>query len=181
MTLSGLRKSVIHFAKVAFGSPLGVWPYLLVCWCNASHVAEGVSGHIMEATERDGSLTLMYMASLMFLVMLCASCPLGEIVHTDALPLGVTMVIDGGNNHEVLLEPFFNSPCRLLYVFFFAIHLVSLVPVDYPIFLSNIISILKGQKEVLDSVASFEMYWAPTLLQTFLKLLLRPFVYGTTM
>ena len=44
----------------------------------------------------------------------------GEIVQTDAMLKGVTIVIDGGR--EMFLHPFPKSPCRLTYVFLLAIH-----------------------------------------------------------
>ena len=37
----------------------------------------------------------------------------GEVVQTDVMPKGVTMVIDGGTGPEMFFQPFLKSPCRL--------------------------------------------------------------------
>ena len=108
----------------------------------------------------------------------CLPAHYGEIVHTNAMPRGVTMVIDGGP--EVFLEPFPKSSCRPLYVFLITIHLTTLLPVDYPTCLSNIIPALWGHLQVLDGIASFEMDLDPCLT-TFIKFSLCSLVYGATM
>ena len=63
---------------------------------------------------------------------------------------------------------------RLPYVLLIAIHLVTLVPVDYPTFLSDIIPILGGQEELLDTVSSFEMDLGLHLIANFLKAFAKP-------
>ena len=87
----------------------------------------------------------------------CLPAHNGEIVHTDVMPKCVIMVIDGERGPETFFQPFPEGPCRLPYVFLLIIHLVTLRPLDYPTSLSDIIAVLGGHQEVLDSVASFEM------------------------
>ena len=69
------------------------------------------------------------------------------------MPRGVTMVLDGVKGSELFPEPFPKSPCRLPHVFLIAIYLVTLVPVDYPTFLIDIIQFFGSHQEVLNSVA----------------------------
>ena len=124
---------------------------------------------------RDGPLTLMYIACLMILVVLYLLAHYVEIVHTDVMPRGVTMVIDGVRVPEVFFEPFPKSPCRVPFVFLIAIHLVTLVPVDYPTFLSDIIPVFGGNKEVPGGVISIEMNLDPCLTTDILKAFTKPF------
>ena len=104
----------------------------------------------------------------------------GKVVHTDVITRDVAMVIDGGRGHEVFLQPFPKSLCRFPYVLIITIQLVTVLPVDYPTFLCDVVPILGCHQEVPNSVASFEMDLGPHLT-TFLKLSHNPLVYGTTM
>ena len=74
----------------------------------------------------------------------CLSTYYGEIVHTDVMPRGVTVFKDEGRGPEIFFQPFHKDPFGLPYVFFLTIHLVTLVPVDYPIFLNDIIHVPGG-------------------------------------
>ena len=102
----------------------------------------------------------------------CLPAQYGEIVQTDSMPRGVTMIIDGGRGLEMFFHPFPKSPCRLPYILLVAIHLVTHIPVDYPI-VSNINPFLGGHKEIPDSVASFEMDLDPCLLTNILKVFVK--------
>ena len=63
----------------------------------------------------DGSLGLMYMASLMVLTMLCTSQTTKEKLSTPVMmTCGVGMVIDRRRGPEKFLEPFPKGPCGFL-------------------------------------------------------------------
>ena len=66
----------------------------------------------------------------------------GETVQTNMMTRGVTMVIEGVRGPEMFFQPFPKSPCRPTYIFLFAIHLVTLIPTNYPTFLNGIIPFL---------------------------------------
>ena len=84
------------------------------------------------------------------------------------------MVTDRGRGHKELLEPFTKSSCRLPYAFLITTYLVILVPVDYSTFLSDIIPIIGGHQEILDGVASFEMYPDPYIIMNILIAFAKP-------
>ena len=54
-----------------------------------------------------------------------------ENVHTDAMTLGVTMVIEGEGGLEIILEPFLKGPHQFTYVLLFTANQVTLETVDY--------------------------------------------------
>ena len=65
-----------------------------------------------------------------------------KVVKTYAMTRDVAMVIGGRRGSKVFLEPFTNSPCRFPYVLLIAFQLVTLVPVDYPTFLCDVVPVL---------------------------------------
>ena len=77
----------------------------------------------------------------------------------------------------MFLEPFDKSPCRFPYVLLTVIQLVTLVSVDEPTFLCNVIAIIWGHQEVLDGVVFFKKDLDPHLTTNILKLLLNPGVW----
>ena len=93
----------------------------------------------------------------------------------------VAIFIDGWRGPEVFLKSLPKSPCRFPYVLLIIIQLVTLVPVDYPNFLCDVVPILGSYLKVLNGVAFFKVDLEPTLPQTFLKLSLFPLVYDATM
>ena len=71
------------------------------------YVAQLEFAHVSIEGWRDGSLTLMYIASLMVLVRLCASLPnMVEVVYTGVMTCGIDMVIDGRRSPKMFPEPF---------------------------------------------------------------------------
>ena len=129
-----------------------------------------------------GSLILMNMAFLMVLVVfVCLHAHCGELVHTDAMPRHVTMVIDGGRSSEMFFQPFPKNPCRLPYVFLLTIHPVTLMHADYPTLLSDIIPVLGSHQEVFDGVAFFKIDLEPHLTANNFKAVIKPLVYRSTM
>ena len=86
---------------------------------------------------RNRSLTLMYKASLMVLVILCASLLTMEKLST---------LIQGGVL-RCSLNLFSKGPCQLNYVLLFTVSMGTLKPVDYPTSLSNLILFLGGHQE----------------------------------
>ena len=103
-------------------------------------------------------------------VIVCLSTHYGENVHTNTMPRSLIMVIDGGREPDMFLQPLPQSTCRLPCLFLLTIHLVTLVPLDYLTFLSDITPFPEGHQTVLEGVAYFEMDLNPHLTP-FLKLL----------
>ena len=90
----------------------------------------------------------------------------GKIVHTDDVLRGVPMVIEGEGALRCsfsLLTP---------YIFLLTIHLVTLIPVDCPTFLSDIIPVLWVHQDVLDGVASLKV--DPNLMTNNLEVFAEP-------
>ena len=67
------------------------------------------------------SLALMYIAFLTLLVTVHLLTHYGETVHTNVMTWGITLVIDGGGDPDIFLEPFPQRPCWLTYVLFFKV------------------------------------------------------------
>ena len=89
---------------------------------------------------RDGSLTLMNMASL-----IGSGNALGfpvhyrEIVQFYGMTHGVVVVTDGGGGSWMFLGPISKGPSSFTNVFFCTFQMVTLIPVYYPTFADNVI------------------------------------------
>ena len=105
----------------------------------------------------------------------------GEVINTDMITCSVDMIIDGGRDPKMFPDPFPKGPCKFPYTFLIRIQSIPYLLVDYSTFLCDGILVLGGNQEILDSVTSFEMELdPPNLPQIFLKLLLKPLVWDTT-
>ena len=82
----------------------------------------------------------------------CLPVPYREIVHTDTIPRGVTIVTDGERSPEMFFQPFPQNPYKLPCVFPFTIYLVTLLPVDYPTFLSDKMHVFWATRKSLRDV-----------------------------
>ena len=92
---------------------------------------------------RDGSLTIMNIASLMVLVMLCTSLPkYGETVHIDAMPWGTMMFINGERGPGMFFKLVTKGPSQSPNIFLFTTYQGALKPVDFPTYLGDSILIL---------------------------------------
>ena len=72
------------------------------------------------------------MASLMVLVMPCASLIYDEAIHTGKMPNGLATLLDVGGGSKVFFEPFPKRSFPIPLLTPPSIHLGALVPVDYP-------------------------------------------------
>ena len=86
----------------------------------------------------NGSLTLMYIASLIVLARLCDSLP--TIVVLTAL---VTSGVGMGKMGEMFLKSFSKGSCRFTNVLMISIHSVTLAPENHPAFLCDDILVLR--------------------------------------
>ena len=114
---------------------------------------------------RAGTLSLMCMASLMILLMLCAHY--GEGVNNGVMTCAVGMVIDvesGPRCSLSLPKRSLQIPCVLL----ITIQSVTLVPIGYSTVFVWCFAYPWDQQEVLDGVAFFAMDLEPTLPKMFL-------------
>ena len=57
-----------------------------------------------------------------------------EIILTNVMTRGVTMVTDWGRGPVAFLKPLPKGPWRFPYIFLITINLVTVKPVDYPTF-----------------------------------------------
>ena len=64
------------------------------------------------------------------------------------------MVMDGGRDPEVFPDSFLKGPHGFPYILLIIIQFVTLLPIDYTIFLCDSVPVLGGH-EVLDGVASW--------------------------
>ena len=86
----------------------------------------------------DGSLTLMYIVSLMILVMfLCLPTHYGEIFHPGVMTCGDGMVINGEKGPEMFPETLLKGPCRFTYVLLITLQSVTLVSLHYSTFVDT--------------------------------------------
>ena len=120
---------------------------------------------------RDGSLTPMYIASLMTLAMLCDSIYNKEVVYPGMLTCDVGMIIDGEKIPEMFLEPLLKVPCRFPYIFHITFQPVTPIPVYYSTLLCDIILVLRGHKEAYDGItclkADLDPHFDTNVLGTF--------------
>ena len=109
----------------------GSWCYRPNMWWEVvSHISSEVmrlctkvsSWYLPICLFRDGSLTLISIASLMDLTMLCPLCPLTEIFNGYVMTSGVVMVMNGWGGLHKFSEPVCRCSASLLYAFFLAVH-----------------------------------------------------------
>ena len=91
------------------------------------------------------------------------------------------MVKDGGWGTEMLLIHVPKIPTGFLYVFCCTPWVVTLVPIDDNSFVKNAVPVLGATNKFLPVLLSLKWAWTPTFPYIFLKPLLSPFEYGTTM
>ena len=82
---------------------------------------------------------------------------------------------------EMFLEPFIKSPHWFIYLLLLTTHMVTLEPVNYPALLSDLTLSLGATRRFLMMLPPLKCIWIHTLLHTFLRLLVSPLVYRTTM
>ena len=124
--------------------------------CRTSYQIWG-SWNLPNFLLRDGSLTLMNIASLMILAVLCVILPTGTILHTNVMSWSVTLVIYWGGCPEMFRKSVPKSLSWLSYVLLLMVWLGIPKPIDYPTYLGRLILVLRGYQEVCDGVASLKM------------------------
>ena len=136
---------------------------------------EVASWNLLMFLLRDGSLTLMYKASLIILGnIVCLLMHYWENVHADAMTWGIHLVIDGGSwGVSLKLSPkvLANSP---MYSSFHSMGTPK--PVDYPTCLSDLIHILEGDQEVADGADPLKVYLESCIATYILKAFTKPLV-----
>ena len=65
----------------------------------------------------------------------------GKVVHTDVMTRDVAMVIHERQGPKVFHKPFPKGPCRFIYVLFITFQFVTLIPVDYSVFLCYVVPV----------------------------------------
>ena len=99
---------------------------------------------------RDGLLTLIYRASLMVLIRFWSSLPtILKIIYANLVTNDLIMVIYGGWDLLMFLEPLSKCSGRLSYIFFITLHPFTFISVDDPTFLQHRIFVLRGHQEFL--------------------------------
>ena len=124
---------------------------------------------------RDGSMIPMNMASLIVLVMPCAS-----LCTMEKLSTLMTSFIYGGGGPKIFLKPVPKGLSLFSNVLLFTTWLGTFKPVDYPTLLGESV-LIPGFTRWLQMVL-FPLKWTctPTLLHTSLKLSLSPLELGPT-
>ena len=107
---------------------------------------------------RDGSLTLMSIASLMDLAILWSYLPtVLKVSRERSWPVVLVVVMDGWGGPHVFSEPFCKSSAWFPNIFF-TVHPATLISVDHPTFLEGGVFVLIMYQEVLDGTASFKVH-----------------------
>ena len=95
----------------------------------------------------------------------------GQVVHTDVMTCGVSMVRYGRRGPKIFPESIPKDPCRLPYLFLIMLQSVTLIPVDYSTFWYDVVPVFGGHQEVPDGVTSLEMDLDPPLCHKCFKAL----------
>ena len=101
---------------------------------------------------RDGSLTLIYRASLMVLIRFWS-----KIFKNDFVTSGVIVVKYGGWGLLMFFEPFSKCSGGFPYILFITFHPVTFVSIDDSTLLHHRIFVLGSHQEAFDGIASFEV------------------------
>ena len=107
---------------------------------------------------RDGSLTLIYRASLMVLIRFWSSPHYFKIFYTDVMTSGVMMVKYGGLGLLMFFEPLSKGSGGFPYIFLITLHPVTFVPIDDSTLFHKRIFVLGSHREAFGGISSFS-YW----------------------
>ena len=126
---------------------------------------------------RDGSLTLIYRASLTVLVRFWSSLPhYFKIFYTDFVTSGVIVVKYGEWGLLKFLEPLSKGFGGFPYIFLITLHPVTFVPIDDSTLFHKRIFVLGSHQEAFDGIASFKIYLHSIFLACSLEAFTQPFV-----
>ena len=112
---------------------------------------------------------------------ICLPTHYGEVVHTNVVSYNFNMVIDVAGGPKVFPKLFPKGPFRFHHLLLITIQFVTCVPVGYSVFLCAVIPVLGATRSFLVVFSPSKWTHTPTLLQMYVKPLLNPLVYGTTL